>query len=48
MNLAQAAGALELPLISCLYRMILLELTNQVDDQPAAKAARNRVNVPVP
>jgi hypothetical protein len=48
MNLAQAAGALELPLISCLYRMILLELTNQVDDQPAAKAARNQINVPVP
>jgi hypothetical protein len=32
MVLAQQASMLDLKVITCLYRMILLELTNQVED----------------
>lgn len=46
MKLAQSAASLELTMASCLYRMILLELTNRIDDQAPADAARDRVDVP--
>lgn len=46
MKLAQSAASLELTMASCLYRMILLELTNRIDDQAPADVARDRVDVP--
>jgi hypothetical protein len=37
MGLAQTASSLELKVASCLYRMILLELTNLVDEKNGFK-----------
>lgn len=39
MKLNQLATSLELPMVSCLYRMILMELSNQATDQPATGGA---------
>jgi hypothetical protein len=46
MKLAQAASSLELTMVSCLYRMVLLELTNLSDAEPATVPARDRVKAP--
>lgn len=47
MKLAQGAASLELTTASCLYRMILLELTNlTTSDQAAAEMMRERADLP--
>jgi hypothetical protein len=46
MKLAQAASSLELTMVSCLFRMVLLELTNLNDAERATVPARDRVKAP--
>ena len=47
MKLAQSAEALELNLVSSLYRMCMLELTNLVDDQAPVGRPRERLRASV-
>jgi hypothetical protein len=46
MKLAQASSSLELTMVSCLYRMALLELTNLAGVERTAEPARKRVDAP--
>lgn len=52
MKLAQSAASLELTTVSCLYRMVLLELTNLTAEQAASDQslpgmARERIDSPL-
>jgi len=45
MKLSEVAASLDLPMVSCLYRMVLMELTNQSAEQAAASVAAERADV---